>query len=82
MPIILATQEAEIRRITVGSQPAQTVQKTLPGKKTSQKRAGIVAQGTDPEFKPQYHKKKKVAPVVPPMIIIGAQEFVTSPGNI
>jgi hypothetical protein len=30
-------------------------------KKTpSQKRAGGVAQGVGPEFKPQYHKKKKV----------------------
>jgi hypothetical protein len=32
-------------------------------KKKSQKRAGDVAQGVDPEFKPQYHthvKKKKI----------------------
>jgi hypothetical protein len=28
-------------------------------KKPSQKRAGGVAQGVDPEFKPQHHKKKK-----------------------
>jgi hypothetical protein len=28
-------------------------------KKKSQKRAGGVAQGVDPEFKPQYQKKKK-----------------------
>jgi hypothetical protein len=28
-PVILATQEAEIRRITVGSQPGQIVQETL-----------------------------------------------------
>jgi hypothetical protein len=28
-------------------------------KKTIQKRAGGVAQGVDPEFKPQYCKKKK-----------------------
>jgi hypothetical protein len=27
-------------------------------KKKSQKRAGGVAQGVGPEFKPQYHKKK------------------------
>jgi hypothetical protein len=27
--------------------------------KPTQKRAGGVAQGVDPEFKPQYHKKKK-----------------------
>jgi hypothetical protein len=28
-------------------------------KNPSQKRAGGVAQGEGPEFKPQYHKKKK-----------------------
>jgi hypothetical protein len=28
-------------------------------KKPSQKRDGGVAQGVGPEFKPQYHKKKK-----------------------
>jgi hypothetical protein len=32
MPIILATQEAEIRRITVQSQPGQIVQETLSQK--------------------------------------------------
>jgi hypothetical protein len=49
--VILATQEAEIRRIRVRSQPWQ--------KYTSQKGgvggAGEVAQGVGPEFKPQYH---------------------------
>jgi hypothetical protein len=34
MPVILATQEAEIRRITVGSQPGQIVPKTLSQKNT------------------------------------------------
>jgi hypothetical protein len=46
-PLILATQEAEIRGITVLSQPRQLVCKTLPQKKKknpSQKRAGRVAQ--------------------------------------
>jgi hypothetical protein len=52
--IILATQEAEIRRITVESQPGQVVHETLSGKKPSQKRAGGVAPGVGPEFKPQY----------------------------
>jgi hypothetical protein len=33
MPVILATQEAEIRRITVGGQPRQIVHKTLCQKK-------------------------------------------------
>jgi hypothetical protein len=31
----------------------------LEKKNLSQKRAGKVAQGVGPEFKPQYHKKKK-----------------------
>jgi hypothetical protein len=54
-PVILATQEAEIRRITVWSQPGQIVHETLSWKKPSQKpfRAGGVAQGVGPEFKPQ-----------------------------
>jgi hypothetical protein len=56
-PIILATQEAEIRRISVRSQPGQIVHKTLSQKNLSQKRTGGVAQGVDPEFKPQHHKK-------------------------
>jgi hypothetical protein len=33
MPIILATQEAEIRRTEVGNQPRQTVHETLSQKK-------------------------------------------------
>jgi hypothetical protein len=56
-PIILATQEAEIRRITVQNHPGQIVQETLSQKKPSQKRAGGVAQGEGPESKPQYCKK-------------------------
>jgi hypothetical protein len=55
-PVILATQEVEIKRITFQSQPRQIDHKTLSRKKPSQKRAGGVAQGVDPEFKPQYHK--------------------------
>jgi hypothetical protein len=51
-PIILATQEAEIRRIVVQSQPRQIVRETLFQKYPSQKRAGGVAQGEGPEFKP------------------------------
>jgi hypothetical protein len=46
--------------MVVGSQPWEIVLKTLsPGKKKkpSQKRAGGVAQGVGPEFKPQYRKK-------------------------
>jgi hypothetical protein len=58
-PIILATQEAEFRRIMVWSQARQIVHETLSQKNPSQKRAGGVAPGIDPEFKPQYCKKKK-----------------------
>jgi ribosomal protein L44E len=59
MPVILAPQEVEIRRITVRSQPRQIVHKTPSQKNPSQKRAGGVAQGVGPEFKPQYHQKKR-----------------------
>jgi hypothetical protein len=34
MPVILAIQDAEIRRIKVRSQPRQIVQETLSGKNT------------------------------------------------
>jgi hypothetical protein len=54
IPVIPATQEAEIRRTQVQSQPGQIVGETL-----SQKRAGGVAQGVGPEFKPQHCKKKR-----------------------
>jgi hypothetical protein len=58
MPVILATQEAEIRRITVQSQPQQIGHKNLSRKTLSQKNwAGGVTLGEGPEFKPQYHKK-------------------------
>jgi hypothetical protein len=59
MPVILATQEAAIRRIVVQSQPGQIVGETLSRKNPSGKRAVRVAQGVGPEFKPQYRKKKK-----------------------
>jgi hypothetical protein len=58
-PVILATQEADIRRIKVQGQPRHVVCKTLSRKNSSQKRAGGVAQGVGPEFKHQYCKKKK-----------------------
>jgi hypothetical protein len=60
MPVSLATQEAQIRRITVQSQPrANSSQDPISKKKKkpSQKRAGEVAQGVGPEFKPQYCQK-------------------------
>jgi hypothetical protein len=57
--VILATQEAEVRRIVVQSQPRQIVLKDLISKKPFKKRVGGVAQGEGSEFKPQYHQKKK-----------------------
>jgi hypothetical protein len=71
MFVILATQEAEIRRITVQSQPGQIVLRPyLKETLHTKKRAGGVAQGIGPEFKPQYKTKKnyfrlKCADVVP-----------------
>jgi hypothetical protein len=59
MPVILAMQEAEIRRITVGSQPRQVVCETLFRKTLHKNRAGRVAQSEGLEFKPQYCKKKE-----------------------
>jgi hypothetical protein len=57
MPVILATQEAEIRKITVRSQPKKIVRLCLE-KLLHKNRAGRVAQGKGPEFKPLYHKEK------------------------
>jgi hypothetical protein len=37
MPVILAIQEAEIRRVTVGSQPGQIVYEMLSKKKNHKK---------------------------------------------
>jgi hypothetical protein len=59
--IILTTQEAEIRRIVVQSQPRQIVHKTLSQKQNKNpftKRTGRVAQGVGPEFKSSTAKKK------------------------
>jgi hypothetical protein len=60
-PVILATQEAEIRRIKVQSKSRKVVLEILSQKqnKTTQnpshKRACGVTQGVCPEFKLQYH---------------------------
>jgi hypothetical protein len=59
MPVILAIQGAEVRRIIVQSQRGQITHETLSQKNLSQKRAGEVAQSVDPEFKPQYCKINK-----------------------
>jgi hypothetical protein len=52
MPVILATQEAEIRRITVQSQPREIVLRDLISK------IGLKVKALS--SKPQYHKKKKM----------------------
>jgi hypothetical protein len=57
--VILATQEAEIRRIMVQSQSGQIVCETISENTYHKKRAGGVAQNTGSECKPHYHKKKK-----------------------
>jgi hypothetical protein len=59
MPVIVTTQAAEIRRIEVWSQPKQIVLQDPISKIPITKRAGGVAQAEGPEFKSQYHKKKK-----------------------
>jgi hypothetical protein len=55
MPVILATQEAEIRKSMIRKS------KTLYQKKKTlhKKRAGGMAQGVGPEFKLQYSKNQK-----------------------
>jgi hypothetical protein len=57
IPIILATQEAEIRRIMVRSQSRQILHETLSQKTFHKNRTEEVAQGEGPEFKPQYWNK-------------------------
>jgi hypothetical protein len=48
-PVIPATQEAEIRRIMVRSQPGKIVGGTLSQKSPSHKKTGGVAQGVGPD---------------------------------
>jgi hypothetical protein len=63
MPVILVTQEAEIRMLSCQNHPGKTVRETLSRKKPIAKkkgvRAGGVAQGASPELRLQYQKKKK-----------------------
>jgi hypothetical protein len=64
MLVITAVQETEIRRIAVRSQPGQIVCKTLSRRTRHKNRAGGVAQGEGPEFKPQYCKQKQPRSVI------------------
>jgi hypothetical protein len=57
--VILATQEAEIRRIAVRSQSRQIVPETLSRKNPPPKSTGEVAQDVAPEFKPQHFTEKE-----------------------
>jgi hypothetical protein len=63
--------------MVVQSQPRQIVQETLSQKSPSQKRAGRVAQGVGPEFKPQYRKKKKTAVQLKSKLRTGLAEWFT-----
>jgi hypothetical protein len=56
--MILATQEAVIRRIMVGSHPQQIVHEALSRKTLHKYRAGGVAQGESLEFNPSTTKNK------------------------
>jgi hypothetical protein len=66
LPVIIAAQEAEIRRIGVQSQPRQNslqdpyLEKTQHTIKEMVEWLKVV-----PELKPQYHKKKKKKKSVP-----------------
>jgi hypothetical protein len=57
MPVILATQEAKIRRIIFRSQSRQIVQDIPSQKYPTQNRLNRVAQARGTEFKSQYYKK-------------------------
>jgi hypothetical protein len=58
-PEILATEEAEIRRITDHSQPRQIVLETPSWKKPITKKGLVEWLKVQAEFKPQYRKKKE-----------------------
>jgi hypothetical protein len=59
MPVILATQEAEIRRVAVQSQSGQIVHKTLSQKHPTQKGAGKLVQEALSSNTSTRKKKKK-----------------------
>jgi hypothetical protein len=58
--VILATQEADIRRIAIQSQPGEIICKTLSWKNPLQKKGWWSGSRYRPKFKPQYLKKFKI----------------------
>jgi hypothetical protein len=66
MPVILATQEAEIRRFAVQSQPRQMVHETLSQKHPTPKRTGGMVQVV--EHLPSKHKALNSNLIPPPKI--------------
>jgi hypothetical protein len=58
IPIILATQEEEIKDRSLKPDPAHSSERPYLEKTQHKNRAGGVAQGEDPEFQPRYLKKK------------------------
>jgi hypothetical protein len=68
MPVILATQEAEIRRITVQSQSRQIVCETLSHKTLHKTRAGewlkVKALSSNPSIAKKKKRKKVYSSVV------------------
>jgi hypothetical protein len=59
MTIILAIRRQRSGGSRFKTSLGKIVSKTLSQKHPSQKRSDGVAKGECPEFKPQYHKKKK-----------------------
>jgi hypothetical protein len=54
---------------------------TLSQKKLPQNRAGGVAQGVGPEFKPQYREKKKIVVVLKTKSALGMVVHAYNPSN-
>jgi hypothetical protein len=60
IPVILATHEAEIRRIKIQSQPGQNTSRDPISKNPiTKKRAGGVVQDLGPQLKPWHSRKKR-----------------------
>jgi hypothetical protein len=60
MPVILATQAAEISRMVVQRQPWANSSQDPILQNPSWERAGGMAQGVGTEFKAQYQKNKQI----------------------